>query len=71
LLRDGINLQHLTEEQIIAFIWCCLLHEDRDLKIEDVGFMLDAMKIQEISEKIVETWGVSIPEVTGTAGPNP
>jgi hypothetical protein len=70
LLRDGLNIKTLTEEQIIAFIWACLLHEDRKLTAEDVGFMLDATKVQEISEKIVEIWGASVPESTGSPDPN-
>lgn len=69
LLRGG-NLDNFTDEHIIAFVWACLLPEDRKLTVEDVGYMLDATKMKEFSETIVKVWGQAMPESEGTPGPN-
>jgi hypothetical protein len=56
-LLKGLNAESMTEADAIALIWACLIWEDRDLKIEDVGYMLDPGIYNEITEKIIESWG--------------
>lgn len=69
LLKGG-NLDNFTDEHIIAFVWACLLPEDKKLTLEDVGYMLNATKIQELSEAIIKVWGLAMPENEGTPDPN-
>ena len=71
LLKGAKELTEFTDEQIIAFIWACLLPEDRKLTLEDVGFMLGADKLKGIAEKMIEAWNISMPENEGSPDPNP
>ena len=56
-LWKGLDIKSLTEGDAIALIWACLIWEDKDLKVEDVGFMLDPDKYDEIVKKIIKSWG--------------
>ena len=57
LLKGGKDLNLFSDEHIIiAFIWACLLPEDRTLTLEDVGYMLNATEIKELFEAIVKVW---------------
>jgi hypothetical protein len=57
----GIELKDLEDEEkaqdievILAIIWAGLIHEDKELTIEDVGYMIDITELPEISEKLAE-----------------
>ncbi len=65
------KLESLTQEHIIAFIWACLLPEDKKLTLEDVGYMITPDKLQELSETIIKVWGQAMPESEGAPDPNP
>ena len=56
-LLKGLDIKSMTEADAIAFIWACLIWEDKDLKVEDVGFMLDPDTYNEIVKKITKSWG--------------
>lgn len=55
----GLSLQDLADEQkaqdienIIKVIWAGLIHEDKELTVEDVGYMIDISELPAVSEKI-------------------
>lgn len=57
----GIQLSDLQDEEkaqdletILAVIWAGLIHEDKDLTLEDVGYMIDVTDLPAISEKLTE-----------------
>lgn len=57
--EHGIELKDLADEKksqdmetILALIWAGLVHEDRDLTLEDVGYMVDITMLPEVSEKL-------------------
>jgi hypothetical protein len=43
---------NLTATSIRALLWSCLIHEDDKLKVEDVGSLIHAGNMQEITTKI-------------------
>ncbi|MCM3639696.1 hypothetical protein M4D68_00865 [Priestia aryabhattai] len=60
----GIELKDLQDkeksqdvETILAIIWAGLIHEDRELTYEDVGYMVDVSQLSEVSEKLTEVFG--------------
>jgi hypothetical protein len=58
LLKGDKNTDDFSEEHAIAFIWACLLPEDRKLTLEDVGYMINPSQIEEITEAMVNVWGL-------------
>lgn len=57
----GIELKDLQDEKkaqdietILTVIWAGLIHEDRELTVEDVGYMIDITELPEVSEKLSE-----------------
>lgn len=70
LLRGIGDISNLSEGDMAAFIWACLLPEDRKITLEDVGYMLNPTKLNEITEAMIKVWGLTMPEGDGTPGPN-
>lgn len=59
--EHGIELKDLADEEkaqdmevILAVIWAGLIHEDRELTVEELGYMLDITELPEISKKLTE-----------------
>lgn len=59
--EHGIELKDLADEAkaqdmeiILAVIWAGLIHEDKELTLEDVGYMIDVTELPEISQKLTE-----------------
>lgn len=55
----GLSLQDLSDqekaqdiENIVKVIWAGLIHEDRELTVDDVGYMIDIAELPALSEKI-------------------
>ena len=71
LLKGGKDLKDMSEDDVTAFIWACLLPEDRKLTLEDVGYMLTPDNLNNISEVMLKVWGQAIPENEGEPDPNP
>ena len=44
-LLKGFDLDDLSLEDSAALIWACLIHEDRELKYDDVLYMVDLSNI--------------------------
>ncbi|MED4619450.1 hypothetical protein [Priestia megaterium] len=57
--EHGIELKDLQDkekaqdiETILTIIWAGLIHEDKELSVEDLGYMIDITELPEISEKL-------------------
>lgn len=57
--EQGVELKDLQDddksqdlEVILSVIWAGLIHEDKDLTVEQVGYMVDLSDIPDISEKM-------------------
>lgn len=61
-IMQGLDASSMTAKDFRALLWACLLHEDETLKIEDVGKMIHAGNMGELSEKIAQAWEVASPE---------
>ncbi len=70
LLR-GFSLSEMTEKELNTFIWSCLVWEDRKLTVEDLGFLIDFDRLQEISEKLKLMLQSHMPKREVTENPNP
>lgn len=51
-LLKGFNLKDLTLEDIAALIWACLIHEDKELKYDDVLYMVDSNNFDMVTKAI-------------------
>ena len=61
-LLKGFNFSEMNESELIAFIWACLVWEDKKLTCEDVGYLLDVSKLSDVTGKLQEAISVSTPE---------
>lgn len=61
-------MNDLHGKELMVLLWACLLHEDPDLTIEQVGDMVDAPQVEYVVEKIAEVWGVSTPKAKAKNG---
>jgi len=68
-IMQGIDPNGMTAKDFRALLWACLLHEDEELKIEDVGKMISVENMGELSEKIAQAWEVASPEGKGDKSP--
>lgn len=68
-IMQGLDADSMTAKDFRALLWACLLHEDESLKIGDVGQMIHAGNMGELSEKIAQAWEVATPEKEGDSRP--
>jgi len=68
-IMQGIDEKSMTAKDFRALLWSCLLHEDESLKLDDVGKMIHAGNMGELSQKIAKAWEVAIPESEGESRP--
>ena len=59
----GIQLKDLQDEEkaqdmetILAVIYVGLIHEDKELTFDDLGYMIDVTELPEISSKLSEVF---------------
>ena len=41
-------------ENILKVVWAGLIHEDKELTVEDVGYMVDVSELPELAKKLTE-----------------
>jgi hypothetical protein len=68
-LLKGFNIAEMNEAELITFIWACLVWEDKNLSLEDFGYLLDVSQLSEITVKLTAAIETASPK--GTANPNP
>ena len=51
-LLKGFDLERMDITEITVFIWSCLIWEDKNLTLEELGFLVDFDKLTEISSKL-------------------
>lgn len=61
--EHGIKLADLQDEEkaqdlevILAIIWAGLIHEDKELSIDDFGYLLDLSELPEITKALGEVF---------------
>lgn len=50
----GGGLTNITPGELIAFLWCCLIHEESDLTQEQVGAMVSIDNIGTVTEAVID-----------------
>lgn len=61
-MLQGANLDNFSAKDFRALLWACLIHEDRDLTLENVGAMIDTSNMTEVVGKLTEAWNLAMPE---------
>jgi len=60
----GITLDPHNIDEVGALMYACLLHEDKDLTLDDVLVMIDIENIFEVADKLSECITNSLPQAT-------
>ena len=72
-LRDGKVISDMAKgaslEDMEALLWACLLHEDRELTLEDVGHLIHTKNMFEVLEAINQVFVLAAPEPGGEESP--
>lgn len=61
-ILQGASLDNLSAKDLRALLWACLLHEDKDLTLEQVGEMIHGGNMESIANKLTSAWEVATPE---------
>lgn len=61
----------LSIADIRSLLWACLLHEDPELTVEQVGSMIHPGNMVQVFGEIQRVWQLSAPEPTGEASDRP
>jgi len=64
ILKGEVDFHDMSESEVIAFLWACLIWEDRKLTLDDVGFMVDISRLNEIINSLVAAFSISLPAKT-------
>lgn len=65
---QGNPLEQVDPETIRALLWACLIHEDPDLTLEDVGRMITFRNFTYVANRLIEAWEAALPEDDGQEG---
>lgn len=68
-LLKGFTFDDLTISDSATLMWACLIHEDKDLTLDDVLCMVDLSNYVAVMEAIIGCISQSLPDVE--AGGNP
>jgi len=76
--KTGKNALKIKPEEFNGYmaeiLWCGLLHEDKDITVDNIDEMIGPSNMYYVMSKITEAWGMAMPEpkeTEGTADPLP
>lgn len=58
-------MENPSARDIRALLWACLVHEDPELTVEQVGAMIHMGNIRDISQAIAAAWKKALPKARG------
>lgn len=61
-LLNGIAWQNMTVKDYRALVWACLLHEDPELTLEDVGSLIHVGNVEYVTSCLTQLWAASNPK---------
>ncbi len=61
-LLSAASLSEMGMKEIRALLWACLVHDDESLTLKQVGDMVHAGNLEEISKSIEQAFGAAMPE---------
>jgi len=59
---QGINPADLSAKDFRALVWACLIHEDKELTLEQVGAMFHSRNMDEMANRLSAALEAAIPE---------
>jgi len=68
-LLSGFDPTKLTLRDITALLWACLIHEDKELKYEDVIDMIEIGDIPRVTKAVSQCIVQSFPDAKGDEVP--
>ncbi len=61
-LLKGLRFSDLTSKDVRALLWACLIHEDKDLTLEQIGKMITMQNYNDVFENINEAMSAALPD---------
>ena len=61
----------MTAKDLRSLLWVCLIHEDKDLTVEQVGAFITLENMADVSEKVGQAFNLAVPESKGESDPLP
>lgn len=68
-LFKGIDLNNMGAKELRALIWACLVHEDSNLTLKDVGAWINADNMTAFAQKLDAAVSNAVPEKKGDSDP--
>lgn len=68
-LISGVNMQDLAIKDIRILLWACLMHEDEDLTLKQVGAMFSIENMEEIGSILEKAFATAMPASKGKQPP--
>lgn len=65
LMHGKFKVKDMSPKDFRAILWACLIHEDDELTIKQVGSFVEAGNMVEIAERLNESFEVSVPDSGG------
>lgn len=70
-LFRGVDPEKMGAKELRALLWACLIHEDENLTLEQVGSWIDTGNMAEIAESITQAFQNAMPEAEEKKGKSP
>ena len=70
-LLEGFNFKSMNLEEVGALLWACLIHEDRDLSLDDVLCMIDVGNLTDVIDALTKCISQSLVEKKAGKPPLP
>ena len=70
-ILKGLDMDEMSSDDIRALLWACLIWEDENLSLDDVGNMIDMRNLLVVLKALPEAIVASFPDQEETSDPNP
>jgi hypothetical protein len=70
-LLKGFDMDEMSSDDIRALLWVCLVWEDENLSLDDVGAMIDMRNMASVIKALASSVFNAFPEQEETSDPNP
>ena len=70
-LLKGFDMDDMSADDIRALLWACLIWEDENLSLDDVGNMIDMRNLPGVIKALTGAIFAAFPDPEETSDPNP
>jgi len=64
-LFKGFNVSKMPFKDVVTLMWCCLIHEDKELTYDSFVDMVEMSRIKELTDKCMVCISESLTESEG------